>query len=199
MTYDLVKFCAEKGVPLPETCEKLNWQGETNFIWVNDGSEYKLHSKSDYLIEYLFNEANQQRLNFDKWREIEENCKAVNGRLAQGKLSMATEILTILGKDTSGIYVQDFCEIDGIPAPQMHEIAINIPYDIDVSDNKKKFFRENYILTLRLVPYIDAISYEAISISCKFFHFMDVEVKNHHYAQAYAELYIKLREKGLIS
>jgi hypothetical protein len=182
MTNELVKFCAEKGVPMPETCEKLNWQGETNFIWVKDGSGYKLHSKSEYLIEYLLNEANQQREDFDKWREIEENCKAVNGRLAQGKLSMVTEILTILGKDTSSIYVQDYSEIDGIPAPQMQEIAPLLPPKIWFITNEIEFFHYN--------NYIGYDTYNQI---------FEVLINDHHYAQAYAELYIKLREEGITS
>ena len=56
MTKDeLIQFCAEKGVPLPETCEKLNWQGETKFYWIKaqkDGAWHFSFKKGSRLVAH---------------------------------------------------------------------------------------------------------------------------------------------------
>jgi hypothetical protein len=135
---ELVKFCAEKGVPLPETCKKLNWQGETHLYWVQDiNTEEKELKLCYYDIQTgLF-------------------CLMYNSK----------SILSRYGKMYKPEYI--------IPAPQMHALKtmpkefISMRGDDDMLcfDNHKTRYTQNI---------------------------------EGNIAQAYAELYIALREKGLI-
>ncbi len=83
-------------------------------------------------------------------------------------------------------------KVDFIPAPQMHEIAPLLPLS----------FKRNYSSYLYFINHV-TIGYS----SSKFGEWVDdypnntlmkTFIENHHYAQAYAELYLKLKKKGLV-
>jgi len=118
--------------------------------------------------------------------------------------------------------VQDYSEIDGIPAPQMHEIAPLLPMEIDNDGSKtyttnhvKEYVKNSTRIALPLIKsyplYFRGVYEQESSYICyfidnfrnKMYHYsemmFEVQINNHHYAQAYAELYIKLREEGIIS
>lgn len=66
-------------------------------------------------------------------------------------------------------------------APQMHEIAQQLPDSVD---------------DFGLIQHTTAVFYLPLCFPNSEGNYVDV--KNHHYAQAYAELYIKLRDVGLL-
>lgn len=113
----ILKLAKTYGVPLPETCEKLAWQGESVFSLCIDKK-----SKQYYYVTDMH------------W---------------------------------SSPYVDDFV----CYAPQMHEIAMVIDTIDGAVDIKNKYLMsDNHGLF----------------------------IKNHHYAEAYAQLYLKLKEQGLL-
>ena len=186
---ELLATAKKYGVPLPQTCIELEWKEPTNFIWVKEEEGYKLHSKSDYMILYLLASAKFSKSAMIEFKDIEKDIpkttpnRNANSRLEQGKLSAFTEILTLLGVNTEAIYCQDdIQEIEGIPAPQMHEIAPLLP----------PFSNSSYQTVFQKTLKNELVYCENVEER------LFVSVENHHYAQAYAELFIKLKEKNLL-
>lgn len=142
----LIEFCADKGIPLHETCKKLNWQGETFFFWCFD------YSNSDWNICYY-------DLQAGSYKSITNN----------------KSIICNDDVDENPEYV--------IPAPQIQEIAPLLPPKIYYITDSAEFFHIN-----------DNIGYDDDRDGL-----FEVQIKNFHFAQAYAELYIALREAGIIN
>lgn len=135
------KIAILKGVPMPETSMKLDWQGETNFYWHKPKIEDP----------------------FFEWQ------------LSYGR------------PDVFNDFVDNNCvEIDIIPAPQMHEIAPMLPEKIKNEKEGVLRFGMSHIAISYIVFY-DNFPKETIRI------------KNNHYAEACAELYLKLKNEGILS
>lgn len=71
-----------------------------------------------------------------------------------------------------------------IPAPQMHEIARELPADFYTDCGQHIFYELN-----------NRIGY---GLHIKQGKVESTTIRNHHYAEAYAKLHIKLREAGLL-
>lgn len=97
---------------------------------------------------------------------------------------------------------------DTIPAPQMHEIARELPayipqkvktaliVDKDDSIKEKSIF-DSFYLTLHTLNNTHKFGQLCYESPTTWSHKnISVHYDNHHYAQAYAELYLKLREAG---
>lgn len=140
MTTQEIAAATSYGVPMPETCKELDWQGETLFCWVEN-------TKGEIII--------WQNSVFD---------------------------YMLVASDKYGSNVIDkpkkLCN-----APQMHEIVVRLPeklvnyegYEsVDFCESNKK------------------IGYGVIN------RFFSTEIENNHYAEAYAQMYLKLKEVKLI-
>lgn len=125
----------KKGVPMPETCKELNWQGETNYFWAYNHN-WILFNQNDLDIADAY---------FSKF----EKCKA----------------------------------------PQMHEIAPLLPISISQIIFEK---REVFYLSFR--PIIEKGGELIYEHSHKQFALSNINVlyENNHYAEAYAQMYLKL-------
>lgn len=102
------------------------------------------------------------------------------------------------------------CGYDCDFAPQMHEIACEMPFHILRDINKRKTgYREHlkpyFLLSKTISP--KNIQGEAVCVLGYFYpeyrnEYEDMSVyvyfNSYHYAEAYAKLYIKLREAGLL-
>ncbi len=157
---ELIQFCADKGVPLPETCQKLDWKDESGFYW-------------------------KKITDHETWYNLYYH----NGRES-----------IFIGGD--GVFREIGAKIVHYDAPQMQEIApllpvklrLNTGYDYDGNDTYS-----NFEFKIRNYPnwhifYDGETSYADYYV--KDFKF---GTENHHYAQAYAQLYIALREAGIIT
>jgi hypothetical protein len=109
----------------------------------------------------------------------------------------------VLSDVKNGNQISNTTFVYGTPAPQMHEIAKHLPVFI-MNDTGKKYiagekigqpiiyrnflcygFNGNQIAELYYSTQYDEEEYS-------------VEIGNHHYAEAYAQMFIKLREAGLL-
>jgi hypothetical protein len=173
-------------VALPETCQKLDWQSKTHFYWFDGKLCDRLRFNS--LVGLWF----AQPIDDDG--------------------------LTFFKSEN---------KVDFIPAPQVHEIAPLLPeilyylnrkfitkiaFDLIVSETRKTEIEQfgEYAGILRSYPHDKKIpcllkisrilNDEPNSISLNYsFEPLSIQIKNHHYAESYAELYLQLKEKGLIS
>ena len=68
-------------------------------------------------------------------------------------------------------------DVEVLPAPQMHEIVVYLNFDVDKLGN-----------TIGKLN----IDSNGIGFECS------TEIHDHHYAQAYAELYLKLKQQNLL-
>ena len=133
------KQALEFGVPLRETCVKMEWQKETFFFWVKDVTS-----------------------------TIEEIWDVCYLDVQSDSYKTANNNKSLLSTDDEE-YKPEYI----VPAPQMHEIVPLI--------EKKQGFAGVEIIG----SYLCFVSYK-------------FKIENHHYAQAYAELWLKLKSEGLI-
>jgi hypothetical protein len=148
------KQAIEYGVPMPETCVQIDWQGQTFFFWL----------KSISGKWYLVNKAKKPFSNIICYHEA---------NILQIEKSLILDWVIV------------------VPAPQMHDIAPLLP----------KIVINNELTTY----YIDLVTLDSGNQYLRYntekgicYKELKVEIKNHHYAQAYAELYIKLKNEGLL-
>lgn len=74
------------------------------------------------------------------------------------------------------------------PAPQMHEIAPLLPEHIKSIDPRNNISKFSFESTLTLLQYIN-VECER-KVKCPILH--------SHYAEAYAQMYLKLKKEGLL-
>lgn len=188
------QLAVKYGVPMPETCKELNWQGETHFYWVYYEGEYHLHNENSlFHAKLLLEKAKMYKEfyneNMQEFREDKNNLGAKsNARLDQGKFSAYCEILVhCFATDTSEIYEPNYLFENGefevqIPAPQMHEIAI---------------FLEDKLPTLRLCLEHKSEHLYTIDEVTNEVDFC-VNVCRSNYAEAYAQIYLEFKNEGVI-
>ena len=159
---ELIAFCTDKGVPLPETCKKLNWQGKKFVPWQHKTFFFWFHFREngkEYVelgIKYMYPKVGDDPrgyfyVSYDTYQKWEDK-----------------DII-------SPMFVY--------PAPQMHEIAKNLPPKINYDFKQMEF-----------INHCDVIGYDGDNE-----HIFEKNIVNLHYAQAYTELYIELRDAGLIT
>jgi hypothetical protein len=142
------EIVSKYGIPIPETCEKLDWQDKT-------------------ILHYV---------------------KSYSG------------LLYVCFKDNKNRYIEAFTGdmilsfVSVFPAPQMHEIMSLLPPKIEG-------FLEPMYLDLVSAPYHNKSCFflQYTGVKSKKDYFTSMRIDDFHFAQEYAELYLKLKNEGLIS
>lgn len=169
------------GVPTPKICIKLDWKGKTSFYWLKVKKNYP--SKKDswqFLLAF----------------------KAGNEFVIKGKTQFYTDII----KNYTFVY----------HAPQMQEIAALLPTHFYLTEKQAKLIAkknqfEKVYLECNLIyntSYSNEIYYSIMvdKINCSNSNFQGSEIfrisesiiQDFHFAEAYSELYLKLKQEGLI-
>lgn len=87
-----------------------------------------------------------------------------------------------------------------IPAPQMHEIAVLLPEKIIIEeyadlDKTKTIKHECYLSLLAYESVGYWLEYQSLDAQQSWYPY---QVKNNHYAEAYAQMYLNLKQEGLL-
>lgn len=155
------KQALEFGVPLRETCEKLQWQEETFFFWVKDVTS-----------------------------TIEEIWDVCYFDVQSGSYKTANNNKSLLSTDDEE-YKPEYV----VPAPQTDKIAIDLPpkFHKEILGFGKECFDFFYKYSNNGDDLIHRIGYRA-----QFNYDIRIDIHNNHYAQAYAELWLKLKSENLL-
>ncbi len=177
---DNTEIYLKYGVPMPETCQKLKlsdfqrdfgYGNHTKLFWVKHCENYEV-TKSGFEVCHS-----------EKVIKLVYGVEKTPFSFTNAMKYVDCNTLKVLKKGS--VY-------ESWQAPQMHEIAPLLPLS----------FKRNYSSYLYFINNV-TIGYS----SSKFGEWVDdypnntlmkTFIENHHYAQAYAELYLKLKEKGLI-
>lgn len=162
------------GVPMPETSMKLDWQGETNFYW--GYFRYSQEPTGNDLIPRLL-----------YYVGVEDGKKQFI------VVKECHHLLNLIGVQSWERINPDERDYEIYPAPQMHEIAPLLPPKIEG-------FLEPMYLDLVSAPYHNKSCFflQYTGVKSKKDYFTSMRIDDFHFAQPYAELYLKLKNEGII-
>lgn len=120
-------------------------------------------------------------------------CKSYYGSMVVRTLREVDFLCEKYGKN----YIKIVCE-----APQMHEIAQRLPYFFELDNNifLDLCYDKTYICYIKVEIYMkdDKLVVNPIFDENNSHIIYSSTIRNHHYAEAYASLYLKLKEAGLL-
>lgn len=134
-------------VPMPETCQKLDWKKETLFYWIKHKDWKEWHIKF--------------------YKEIQITLLEYKG------------------------------EYKVLPAPNAQELFEALPESIKYENEDPEIGLIEWYLSITKQFVCYECSYENFSETTRDIVF-DIKIQNNNLTQAFAEMYILLREKGLL-